>query len=107
MMKQPLPLLGTPTRSRPWLVAQLMRWSRRCAGRRPRGGDAMWLLGLLTLEQWTLVAAIAVAMLGVARLGLRVIGPNESGLLIKRSRPDLPPPPPIPLTAHAGYPPPL
>src|SRR5258708_40309877 len=103
MMKQPLPLLGTPTRSRPWLVAQLMRWSRRCAGRRPRGGDAMWLLGLLTLEQWTLVAAIAVAMLGVARLGLRAIGPNESGLLLKRYGAELPPGPALALPRAAAY----
>ena len=63
----------------------------------------MWLLGLLTLEQWTLVAAIAVAMLGVARLGLRVIGPNESGLLIKRYGAELPAGHVIALNGEAGY----
>ena len=63
----------------------------------------MWLLGLLTLEQWTLVAAIAVAMLGVARLGLRVIGPNESGLLIKRYGAELPAGHIIALNGEAGY----
>ena len=63
----------------------------------------MWLLGLLTLEQWTLVAAIAVAMLGVARLGLRVIGPNESGLLIKRYDAELPAGHIIALNGEAGY----
>src|SRR2546425_10721594 len=63
----------------------------------------MWLLGLLTLEQWMVVAAIAAAMVAVARLGLRVIGPNESGLRIKRYGPELPAGHVIALNGEAGY----
>src|SRR5256714_11395483 len=42
-------------------------------------------------------------MLGVARLGLRVIGPNESGLLIKRYGAELPAGHVIALNGEAGY----
>jgi len=63
----------------------------------------MWLPGLLTLEQWMVVAAIAAAMVAVARLGLRVIGPNESGLRIKRYGPELPAGHVIALNGEAGY----
>jgi uncharacterized membrane protein YqiK len=62
-----------------------------------------WLLGLLTLEQWTTVATVIAAIALVARLGLRVIGPNESGLLIKRYGPELPAGHVIALNGEAGY----
>ena len=62
-----------------------------------------WLLGLLTLEQWATVATVVAAIALVARLGLRVIGPNESGLLIKRYGPELPAGHVIALNGEAGY----
>jgi uncharacterized membrane protein YqiK len=63
----------------------------------------MWVLGLLTLEQWAMVAALVAVTVLVARLGLRVIGPNESGLLIKRYGPELPAGHVIALDGEAGY----
>ena len=62
-----------------------------------------WVLGLLTLEQWTTVATLVAAIALVAWLGLRVIGPNESGLLIKRYGPELPAGHVIALNGEAGY----
>jgi uncharacterized membrane protein YqiK len=63
----------------------------------------MWVLGLLTLEQWAMVAALVAVTVLVVRLGLRVIGPNESGLLIKRYGPELPAGHVIALDGEAGY----
>jgi len=62
-----------------------------------------WLLRMLTLEQWIMVAAVIGAIVLVVRLGLRVIGPNESGLLIKRYGPELPAGHVIALNGEAGY----
>ena len=62
-----------------------------------------WLLGLLTLEQWAMVAAVVLVLMLVTRLGLRVIGPNESGLLIKRYGAELPAGHVIALDGEAGY----
>src|SRR2546422_6378058 len=74
-------------------VARLMRGSPGARAAARGEETPMWLPGLLTLEQWMVVAAIAAAMVAVARLGLPVIGPNESGLRIKRYGPELPPRP--------------
>ncbi len=62
-----------------------------------------WLLRMLTLDQWIMVAAVIGAIVLVVRLGLRVIGPNESGLLIKRYGPELPAGHVIALNGEAGY----
>jgi hypothetical protein len=62
-----------------------------------------WVLGLLTLEQWATVAMLFAVIALLARLGLRVIGPNESGLLIKRYGAELPAGHVIALNGEAGY----
>ncbi len=61
----------------------------------------MWVLGLLTVTDWAVLAVLAVLL--VARLGLRVIGPGESGLLVKRYGRELPAGHVVALDGEAGY----
>jgi uncharacterized membrane protein YqiK len=65
----------------------------------------MWLLTSLTVYEWAglgTLTALGVALI-VARLGIRVIGPSESGLLIKRFGPELPAGHVVALAGEAGF----
>src|SRR5262249_59802065 len=71
----------------------------------PSGGEtAMWVLGLLSFNQWMGVLALLAAVILVMRLGLRVIGPSQSGLVIKRFGRELPGGHGIGLDGEAGGP---
>ena len=64
----------------------------------------MWRLTVLTslsLTEWVVLGTL-IALI-VARLGVRVIGPSESGLLIKRFGPELPAGHVVALAGEAGY----
>jgi uncharacterized membrane protein YqiK len=61
----------------------------------------MWWLELLTWTEWGVLATALVG--GVAWLGVRVIGPNDSGLLIKRFGPELPAGHVVARGGEAGY----
>ena len=64
----------------------------------------MWVLGLQSFNQWMgVLALLAAAVILVTRLGLRVIGPSQSGLLIKRFGRELPVGHVIALDGEAGY----
>ena len=64
----------------------------------------MWVLGLQSFNQWMgVLALLAAAVILVTRLGLRVIGPSQSGLLIKRFGRGLPVGHVIALDGEAGY----
>src|SRR5215813_10966299 len=105
-MKLPARILGTQWR-RGDSVGRLDA-TCTCRERRarlaPSGGEtAMWVLGLLSFNQWMGVLALLAAVILVMRLGLRVIGPSQSGLLIKRYGPELPAGHVIALDGEAGY----
>jgi len=64
----------------------------------------MWLLTVLmslSLTEWVVLGTL-IALI-VARLGVRVIGPSESGLLIKRFGPELPAGHVVALAGEAGF----
>src|SRR5438445_5330094 len=63
----------------------------------------MWILSLLSFNQWMGVVVAVAALVLVVRLGVRVIGPSQSGLLIKRFGRELPAGHVIALEGEAGY----
>src|SRR5437660_12645866 len=63
----------------------------------------MWILSLLSFNQWMGVVVAVAALVLVVRLGVRVIGPSRSGLPIKRFGRELPAGHGIAPAAEAGH----
>ena len=64
----------------------------------------MWVLTFLPSLAWyEWMALVALLLFVVVRLGVRVIGPSESGLLIKRFGPELPAGHVVALGGEAGF----